>query len=102
MNVHQDPILRPGANCWRIETADRVRVLVDGADYFDALGRALPLARRQILILAWDIYSELRLRPQAPDSDPAHEPFCTMLNTLAANHRRLASRGGSTAGAPVL
>ncbi len=89
MNVHQDPILRPGANCWRIETADRVRVLVDGADYFDALGRALPLARRQILILAWDIYSELRLRPQAPDSDPAHEPFCTMLNTLAANHRRL-------------
>ncbi|MDY6829364.1 MAG: VTT domain-containing protein [Pseudomonadota bacterium] len=89
MNVRKDSILRPGVNCWRIETADRVRVLVDGADYFEALGRALPLARRQILILAWDIYSELRLRPKAPDSDPAHQPFCAMLNTLAANRRGL-------------
>ena len=29
-------ILKPGENCWRIEQADRVSLLVDGAEYFHA------------------------------------------------------------------
>lgn len=54
-------ILQPGRNCWQIEKADKVAFLVDGADYFKALFHALPQAEQQIIILSWDIYSQLNL-----------------------------------------
>lgn len=61
-------ILQPGRNCWRICKADKLAFLVDGANYFRALHDSLPLAQRQILILSWDIYSQLYLVP--PDNNP--------------------------------
>jgi phospholipase D1/2 len=55
------PILQPGRNCWRIRHADRLAFLIDGDAYFSALYSALQQASRDIMILSWDIYSELRL-----------------------------------------
>ncbi len=57
------PILRPGENCWRIETASRAAVLIDAAAYFCRLEEALAKARRSILIIGWDFDGRIRLCP---------------------------------------
>ena len=70
-------ILQAGRNCWRICRANRVSFLVDGERYFNALYHSLPLAQQQILILAWDIYSQLRLLPEehrAEDNNNKDQP----------------------------
>ncbi|HSO06456.1 MAG TPA: VTT domain-containing protein [Pelomicrobium sp.] len=62
-------ILKPGHNCWRIETADRIAFLVDGSAYFAAFRATALRSRRLLAILAWDIYSELRLLRDEDASD---------------------------------
>ena len=64
----QQRILKAGRNCWRISKAEKLAFLIDGAAYFKSLHDTLPQAERQLLILAWDIYSHLRLVP-APNED---------------------------------
>jgi phosphatidylserine/phosphatidylglycerophosphate/cardiolipin synthase-like enzyme/uncharacterized membrane protein YdjX (TVP38/TMEM64 family) len=54
-------LLKPGANCWRVEEAGRVGVIVDAADYFAAFAEACRAAQRQILILGWDFDRHVRL-----------------------------------------
>jgi len=56
------PILRPGETCWRLARADELALLVDAHAYFEALAESLGRARHQVLILGWDLHSELRLR----------------------------------------
>jgi phospholipase D1/2 len=57
------PLLEEGTTCGRVTRAARVALLIDGAAYFDALRRALPLARRSIDIVGWDIRSDISLDP---------------------------------------
>ncbi|ACY16286.1 VTT domain-containing protein [Haliangium ochraceum] len=57
-----DPILEPERNCWRLERARRVGILVDGDKYFPALASALEQAQSSVLILGWDVHSEICLR----------------------------------------
>ncbi len=65
------PLLRPGWNCWRIEHADRVCFLVDGADYFNAFRQTVKNAQRSVLIIGWDIDSRFELeRDRPPDGLP--------------------------------
>lgn len=69
MNRHvpappQPPIVMPGRNAWRLETADLLAFLVDGAEYFRALDRTLPLASRSIRIVGWDFNPDISLRPR--------------------------------------
>ncbi|SHI09786.1 VTT domain-containing protein [Desulfofustis glycolicus] len=52
---------KPSENCWRVRRGDRVAVLVDGKDYFQALHEAILQARRSVFILGWDLHSEVRL-----------------------------------------
>lgn len=59
------PILAPGRNCWRIATASRATVLVDGAAYFTQLQQALQGAQRSVLILGWDFDHRIRLHPES-------------------------------------
>ncbi|MDB5431185.1 MAG: phospholipase [Caulobacter sp.] len=60
---HDQPILQPGRNCWRLEPVDRMALMIDNADYFSALKSALLLARRSIWILAWTFDPLARLAP---------------------------------------
>jgi phosphatidylserine/phosphatidylglycerophosphate/cardiolipin synthase-like enzyme/uncharacterized membrane protein YdjX (TVP38/TMEM64 family) len=60
-------ILQPGRNCWRIEHAERLAFLVDGADFFRAFREAAIRARHSLLIIGWDIDSRVDLlRNQGP------------------------------------
>ena len=82
------PLLVPGRNCWRIERAERVAFLVDGAEYFGAVRAALAKARRSILILGWDIDSRMRLVPDGAH-DGLPEPLGEFLNAVVARCRDL-------------
>lgn len=48
---------------WRLTRAERATPLIDGAAYFAALAEALRGARHSVLILSWDIRSEIILEP---------------------------------------
>lgn len=58
---HLLPIPQPGRNCWRVETASRVALIIDAADYFAAVQKALKNARRQILLIGWDFDTRICL-----------------------------------------
>ena len=46
---------------WRVQDAERLGFLVDGAAYFPAFADLLLAARRQAIILCWDVDSRVRL-----------------------------------------
>jgi len=58
----------PGQNCWRIAHAARAAFLVDASAYFAAFAQAVENARHSIFIVAWDIHSRTRLRPNRPSN----------------------------------
>ncbi|NNG05043.1 MAG: phospholipase [Inquilinus sp.] len=58
-----DTILVAGATCWRIESAQRAAVLIDGDAYFAAVRSTLLKARQSVFIVGWDIDSRTRLLP---------------------------------------
>lgn len=60
-------LLREGETCWRISSASRAALLVDGEEYFSVLRQALLQAREQILIAGWDFDSRILLSPQRSD-----------------------------------
>jgi phospholipase D1/2 len=65
-------VLKPGDNCWRIDNADRIAFLVDGADFFHAFREVVKQAQRSVLIMAWDIDSRVKLiREDESDGLPA-------------------------------
>lgn len=66
-----EPLLRPEDTCWRIERADRLAVIVDAADYFATVHRAMQKARRSVLLIGWDFDTRIRLdRPGDGSSAP--------------------------------
>ncbi|MFE3837272.1 phospholipase D-like domain-containing protein [Pseudogemmobacter sonorensis] len=58
--------LTPGVNCWRIEQADRFAFIVDAADYFTALRRAMLKARHSILMIGWDFDARIAFGTDDP------------------------------------
>ncbi len=80
-------LLRPGANCWRVERAARAAVLVDGAAYFRALRDALERAQRSILLLGWDFDASVVLDPAG-----AGRPLRELLAALLARRPALEIR----------
>src|SRR5579863_6361599 len=66
---------------WRVETAPRAAVLVDVADYYEALAAAIAQARRSIHLLNWNFESRTRLTPGR--ESPADERLGETLRRLA-------------------
>ncbi len=64
MPATEPAILATPGTHWRIATADREALLIDGAAYFAALASAMERARRSITIVGWDIRSTLLLEPE--------------------------------------
>lgn len=82
-------LLRPGYNCWRIAAAERVALLIDAKDYFEAFHRAALKAERSILILGWDFNSRTRLHfDPVPRGGPPAE-LGDFLNYLVRRKRHL-------------
>jgi phosphatidylserine/phosphatidylglycerophosphate/cardiolipin synthase-like enzyme/uncharacterized membrane protein YdjX (TVP38/TMEM64 family) len=81
-------LLVPGRNCWRIERAQRLSFLIDGAAYFRAVREAIVRARHSIFILGWDIDSRMRLVPEGAN-DGSPELLGDFLNAVVAQRRGL-------------
>ncbi len=58
------PVLRPGDTCWRIETADRLSVIVDAADYFAVLREVMQKARHSVIMIGWEFDTRITLDPR--------------------------------------
>lgn len=57
------PIVRVGANCWRVERAARAAVIVDAADYYHVIRIAMREASKRILLIGWDFDVRIPLEP---------------------------------------
>ena len=86
--MNDQRILAEGKNCWRIETADRASMLVDGEDYFHAFREAAKKAQHAILIIGWDINGRFELE-RDPPSDDLPTNLRDFLNTLASRKKQL-------------
>jgi phospholipase D1/2 len=73
-------ILQKDVNCWRIERAGRMTVLVDGSEYFRAMKAAMENAQRSILLLGWDF--DPRVRFDSEGGDPPGETFHELMQRL--------------------
>lgn len=62
--------LRPGHNCWRIETATKATVLIDADNYFTAARSAMLKAKKQILLVGWDFDARIRFKTDADSEGP--------------------------------
>ncbi len=56
-----EEIFKPPQNCWQVKHAHRASFLIDGENYFRALHEAMQQAHQSIIIVGWDLHSELRL-----------------------------------------
>jgi phosphatidylserine/phosphatidylglycerophosphate/cardiolipin synthase-like enzyme len=74
------PIVVEGRNCWRIERADKARMVVDAADYYALLERLMAGAKERILLIGWDFDPRISLKP---DKDGKGEPLGDYLLRLA-------------------
>lgn len=54
-------IFKPGENCRYLKKAHRASFLIDGENYFRAVYEAMEKAEHSIMIVGWDLHSELRL-----------------------------------------
>ncbi|WBU60167.1 phospholipase D-like domain-containing protein [Paracoccus albus] len=59
----------PGENCWRVASAERFALIVDGADYFRALRETLFMADRLITLVGWDFDFEIEMLPGESDDE---------------------------------
>ena len=57
-----------GGNCWRVDAADELGVLIDGKAYFRALREALIEARHRAFMIGWDFDFDIEMLPG--ESDP--------------------------------
>lgn len=81
-------LLVPGRNCWRVERADRLAVLIDGASYFSAVRSAIAQATRSVFILGWDFDSRIRLVPKGAN-DGYPEALGEFLRDVVGRRRDL-------------
>lgn len=76
-HVGETRIVRCGRNCWRMEKARRLAVLIDTADYFAAFKSACEQAEHSIFILGWD-FDRLEKLGRGQE-DPTLEAFLCQL-----------------------
>ncbi len=89
-------ILRPGYNCCRVSRAHRAAFLVDGAEYFRQLRKAIRRARRSIVIIGWDFDANIRLDPEAAPAESLADLLIAATRANPDLHVRILIWGFST------
>lgn len=59
--VNPSPLLVCGRNCWRLEPMEKAAFLVDGEAYFQAFRDTALQAKHSIVILGWDLDTQVEL-----------------------------------------
>ncbi|MGU3493472.1 phospholipase D-like domain-containing protein [Xanthobacteraceae bacterium A53D] len=63
-------LIQPGRNCQRIETADRLSVIIDADAYFSVARNAMLKAKRRITLVGWDFDARISLGRDHQDGGP--------------------------------
>ncbi|MCK0166721.1 phospholipase D-like domain-containing protein [Jannaschia sp. S6380] len=69
----QTPIIDSEATVWRRVNADRLAIIVDGAEYFRAVKSAILQAKEQVLMVGWDFDTRIPLEPGGPTMEGPNE-----------------------------
>src|ERR1700754_2791874 len=86
-------ILERGRNVWRVERANEMAVLIDGAAFYRAVREALLKARRSIIIVGWDLHSQTRLVGETGRADDGYpETLAEFLSALVRDRPKLVVR----------
>lgn len=76
-------IFQAGDNCWRVDRAEKMALIVDAADYFHALRKTILSVERELLFIGWDFDFEIEMLPGESDSDGlAADGFPNQLGAL--------------------
>jgi phospholipase D1/2 len=67
-------VLEPGWNCDPLARANRFALLIDGAQYYEALAETIAAATRRVMIVGWDLDSRIRLGPGAATDEAELRP----------------------------
>jgi len=81
-------LFNPGHNCWKVVNARRASFLIDGDAYFSAAHQAMQNARQSIIIVGWDLHSELQLIRDDEHSEYPHT-LGKFLNYLVSKRKEL-------------
>lgn len=69
MSTARESLLVPGKNCWRIERADRLALIIDAEDYFKTVKEAILGARHSVYLIGWDFDTRIRFEPEGATLD---------------------------------
>lgn len=86
MDDQLKPIVAAGRNCWRIERADKARLLIDAATYYHWIGKAFANAEKLIFVVGWDFDTRIALEP---DKKGKGERLGALFVRLAKRRRKL-------------
>ncbi|HEV7274737.1 MAG TPA: phospholipase D-like domain-containing protein [Devosiaceae bacterium] len=62
--THKVQLIEPGRNCWRIERANRLALIVDAAAYFKAVKESILSARRSVYLIGWEFDTRIKFEPE--------------------------------------
>jgi phospholipase D1/2 len=82
-------LLIEGDTCWRRVHAARAAVLIDAANYFEALRASLLAARHSVMILGWELHSRTRLEGAQRPTDGAPVELGKLLRWLLKRRPKL-------------
>jgi phosphatidylserine/phosphatidylglycerophosphate/cardiolipin synthase-like enzyme len=69
MTKHEEFTFSTETNCWRVEQAEKLSLIVDGADYFKHLREVMIAAQREIMLIGWDFDFEIDMLPGESDAE---------------------------------
>jgi phospholipase D1/2 len=81
-------LFQEGENCHKVAVARRASCLIDGEAYYRAVYKAMQQARRSIMIVGWDLHSEIELIRER-DRGSAPSKLGAYLDTLAKRRKGL-------------
>ncbi len=70
---------------WRKVKASRARVVIDGADYFETLRKAMLQAEKRIMLIGWDFDTRISLSKDEPEEDGPPVTLGDFVGWLADN-----------------
>lgn len=85
-------LLRPGENCWRVDRAGRVRVLIDMQAYFSAIKSSMLKAERSLMLVGWAFDPLTLLEPHKDGRGPKSDEAGPFMHNLAGEKPGLDAR----------
>lgn len=82
-----EKLAKPGRNSWRVEHANRVKVIIDAADYYHIVHGLMSRAKRRILLIGWDFDTRIALERDADGE--AEQSLGEFILELAKTHPNL-------------